>query len=80
MIEGYFNVNWISILVTKSTTHYGYVLTLDGGALSWKYVKKLLFCHPLLCKHKLLLFFSMHPDNQIDIFKVSSKNVNEIDI
>ena len=56
---------------TKSTTGYGYVLTLDGGALSWKYVKKLLFC-----KHKLFLF-SMHSNNQIVIFKVSSKNVNE---
>jgi len=24
--------------VTKSTTGYGYVLILDRGALSWKYV------------------------------------------
>ena len=72
------NVNWILILVTKSTIGYGYVLTLDGGALSWKYVKNL-FCHDLLCKHKLFLF-TMHPDNQIIIFKVPSKNVNEIDI
>jgi len=48
--------------------------TLDGGTLSWKYVKKLLSWS--LCKHKLFLF-SMHPDNQIVIFKVSSKNVNE---
>ena len=62
----------------KSTTSYGYVLTLDGGALSWKYVK-LFFCHDLLCKHKLFLF-SMHLDNEIVIFKVSCKNVNEIDI
>jgi len=62
--------------VTKSTASYGYVLKLDGCELSWKYVKKLLFCHDLLCKHKLFLF-SMHPDNQIVIFKVSSKNVNE---
>ena len=61
---------------TKSTTGYGYVLTLDEGALSWKYVKKLLFCHDLLCKHKLFLF-SMHYDIQIIIFKVSTKNVNE---
>jgi len=62
MIEGYINVNWILILVTKSTTGYGYVLTLDRGALSWKHVKKLLFYHDLLCKQKLFLF-SMHPDN-----------------
>ena len=34
MIEGYINVNWIFILVTKSTTGYGYVLTLGGGAIS----------------------------------------------
>jgi len=34
MIEGYINVNWILILVTKSTTGYGYVLTSNGGALS----------------------------------------------
>ena len=27
---------------TRSPTGYGYVLTLDGGALSCKYVKKLL--------------------------------------
>jgi len=51
---------------TKSPTgygyDYGYVLTLDGGALSWKYVKKLLFCNDLLCKHKLFLF-SMHYDS-----------------
>jgi len=44
-----------------------------------EYVKKLFFCHDLLCKHKLFLF-SIHPDNQIVIFKVFSKNVNEIDI
>ena len=67
------------IFVTKSTTGYGYVVTLDGGALSWKYVKKLVFFHDLLCKHKLFLF-SMHTNNQIVIFKVPSKNVNEIDI
>jgi len=35
-------------------------------------------CHDLPCKHKLF-FFSMHPDNQIIIFKVFSKNVNEIE-
>ena len=63
---------------TKSPNCYGYVLTLDGGALSWKYVKKLLFYHDLLCKHKLFLC-SKHPDNQIIIFKVFSKNVNEIE-
>jgi len=33
-------------------------------------------CHDLLCKHKLFLF-PMHFDNQIVIFEVSSKNVNE---
>jgi len=27
---------------TISTISYGYVLTLDEGVLSWKYVKKLL--------------------------------------
>ena len=54
MIERYININWILILVT--TTGYGYVLTLDGGALSWKYVKILLFYHDLLCKDKLFLF------------------------
>jgi len=27
---------------TKSPIGYGYVLTLDGGELSWKYIKKLL--------------------------------------
>jgi len=65
---------------TISTIGYDYVLTLDEGVLSWKYVKNLLlFYHDLLCKHKLFLF-SMHPDNQIVIFKVFSKNVNEIDI
>ena len=53
-------------------------LTLDEGVLSWKYVKKLLLCLDLPCKHKLF-FFPMHPDNQIIIFKVFSKNVNEID-
>jgi len=79
MIEEYINVNWILILVTKSTIGYGYVLTLDGCAISWKYVKKLLFCHGLLCEHKLFIFL-MHYDNQIVIFKISSKNVNEIDI
>jgi len=79
MIERYININWILILVTKSTTSYGYVLTFDGGALSWKYVKKLLFYHDLLYKHKLFIF-PMHLDNQIVIFKVSSKNVNEVDI
>jgi len=47
---------------TISTIGYGYVLTLDEDVLSWKHVKKLLFYHDLLCKHKLL-FFSMHPDN-----------------
>jgi len=73
------NVNWILILVTKLTIGYGYVLTLDEIVLSWKYVKKLLFCHDLLCKHKLFLF-PMHPDNQILIFKVPSKNFNEIGI
>jgi len=31
--------------VTKSPIGYGYVLTLDGDTLSWKYVKKLLFYH-----------------------------------
>jgi len=77
MIEGYININWILILVTwKSTIGYDYVITLDGGALSWKYVKKLLCCHDLLCKHKLFLF-PMHTKNQIVIFKDSSKNVNE---
>jgi len=60
---------------TKSPIGYGYVLTLDEDVLSWKYVKKL-FCHGLLCKHKLFLC-SKHPDNQIVIFEVSSKNVNE---
>jgi len=63
---------------TISTIGYGYVLTLDEGVLSWKYVKKLLLCHDLLCKRKLF-FFPMHPDNQIIIFKVFSKNVNEIE-
>jgi len=53
MIEGYINISWVLIMVT--TTDYGYVLTLDEGALSWKYVKKLLFCHDLLCKHKLFI-------------------------
>jgi len=62
----YINVNWILILVTKSTTGYGYVLILNRGALSWKYVKNLLLCHDLLCKHKLFLF-SMHLGNQIVI-------------
>jgi len=82
MIEGYINVNWILILVTKSTTSYDYVLTLDEGALSCKYVKKLLFCHDLVCKHKLFLFFfqCILTINQIVIFKFSSKNVNEIGI
>jgi len=61
---------------TISPIGYGYVLTLDEDALSWKYVKKLLFYHDLLCKQKLF-FFPMHPNNQIVIFKVSSKNVNE---
>jgi len=61
---------------TISTIGYGYVLTLDECVLSWKYVRKLFFCHDQLCKHNLF-FFSMHPDNQIVIFKVSSKNVNE---
>jgi len=60
---------------TRSLSGYGYVLTFDEGALSWKYVKKL-FCHYLVCKHKLFLF-SMHPHNQVIIFKVSNKNVNE---
>jgi len=41
-----------------------------------EYVKKLLFYHDLLCKHKLFLL-PMHHDNQIVIFKVSSKHVNE---
>jgi len=73
IIEGYVNVNWILILVTqKSTIGYGYVLTLDGGALSWKHVKELLFYHDILCKHKLFLF-SMPSNNQIIIFQVSSK-------
>jgi len=36
----YINVNWILILVTKLTTSYGYVLTLDEGVLLWKYVEK----------------------------------------
>jgi len=36
-------------------------------------------CHDLLCKHKLFLF-PMHLNNQIVIFKVPSKNFNEIDI
>jgi len=36
------------------------------------YVKKLLFCHNLLCKHKLFLC-SMHHENQIVIFKVLVK-------
>ena len=57
---------------TISTIGYGYVLTLDEGVLSWKYVKKLLLCHDLLCKRKLF-FFPMHPDNQIIIFKIFSK-------
>jgi len=63
---------------TKSPIGYVYVLTSDEGVLSWKYVKKLLLCHDLLCKHKLF-FFPMHPGNQIFIFKVFSKNVNEIE-
>ena len=63
---------------TKSPIGYGYVLTLDENALSWKHVKKLLFYHDLLCKHKLF-FLPMHPDNQIIIFKVFSKNINEIE-
>ena len=62
---------------TISTIGYGYVLTLDEGVLSWKYVKNL-FCHDLLCKLKIF-FFPMHTDNQIIIFKVFSKNVNEIE-
>jgi len=46
----------------KSPIGYDYVLTLDGGALSWKYVKKLLFYHGLLYQHTLFLC-SKHPDN-----------------
>ena len=61
---------------TKSPIGYGYILTMDEDALSWKYVKKLLLCHDLLCKLKLFIF-SMHPDNQIVIFNVFSKNVNK---
>ena len=60
----------------KSPIGYDYVLTLDGGVLSWKYVKNC--SHDLPCKHKLF-FFPMHIDNQIIIFKVFSKNVNEIE-
>ena len=60
---------------TRSHIAYGYVLTLDGGSLSCKYVKKILFYHDLLCKHRLFLL-SMHLDNQIVIFKVANKNVN----
>ena len=63
---------------TKSPIGYAYVLTLDENALSWKHVKKLLFYHDLLCKHKWFIF-PMHPDNQIIIFKAFSKNVNEIE-
>jgi len=40
------------------------------------YKKELLLCHDLLCKH-ILFLFSIHSDNQIVIFKVSIKNVNE---
>jgi len=71
------NVNWILILVTKSTVGYGYVLTLDEVSYHGNMLK--ICCHDLLCKHKLFIFL-MHPDNQIVIFKVPSKNFNEIDI
>jgi len=63
---------------TKSPIGYGYILTMDEDVLSWKYVKKFLLCHDLLRNHKLF-FFPMHPNNQIIIFKVFSKNVNEIE-
>ena len=76
MIEWYFNVNWILILVTqKSPIGYGYVLTLDEVSYHGNMLKSC--CHDILCKHKLFLFSMHHPDNQIVIFKVSSKNVNE---
>jgi len=65
---------------TKSPIGYGYVLTLDESFLSWKYVKKLLFCHDLLCKHKLFHLFNASWQSNCYIFKVFSKNVNEIDI
>jgi len=42
----------------KSPNGYGYVLTLDEGVWSWKYVKNLLlFYHDLLCKHKWFHLF-----------------------
>jgi len=56
------NVNWILILVIKSTTSYGYVLTLDGGALLWKYVKNQTSVLSQSTMHKLFPF-PMHPDN-----------------
>ena len=46
----------------KSTTSYGYVLTLDGGALLWKYVKNQTSVLSQSTMHKLFPF-PMHPDN-----------------
>ena len=60
---------------TISTIGYSYVLTLDEGVLSWKYVKKVVVM--IYYANINYSICSMHIDNEIVIFKVSSKNVNE---
>jgi len=71
------NVNWILICVTKSTVGYGYVLTLDEGAHHGNMLKSCCCSIMFYYANINYSFFSKHPDNQIVIFEVSSKNVNE---
>ena len=39
VLEGYSNVNWISSTKDSKSTN-GYIFTLGGGAISWKFSKQ----------------------------------------